>query len=349
MAQGIKFGAYHFARPEQRPGAARPTGSSTTPDYQHGMLIPTLDLERTGGLGPTGAHQLGQGVARARRRAPRRQADDLHRARRSGGRNMGDTRWFADNGYAILWVAHWGVASPSVPGRRTGAARSWTFWQYTSDGTRARASPGGSTSTGTASIVRRGHVLTVAPDVAQASGRPPPRSIAPVTTVGAGRAGRILALVPAHDEAARIGAGRRGRAPARARPRRRRRLERRHRRARRARRRARHPPVAEPGQGRRAPGRLRGRARGRAPRRSSPSMATASTTPPRSRRSSAPTPGARSPASPTRADRRRARASAGCRRSRRLANWLGTVDAVGGAGPLDRGQPVRLPAGRAGG
>ena len=34
--------------------------------------------------------------------------------------NMNDTRWFADNGYAILWVAHWGVTSPSVPGEQLG-------------------------------------------------------------------------------------------------------------------------------------------------------------------------------------------------------------------------------------
>ena len=47
---------------------------------------------------------------------------------------MGDTTWFAVNGYDILWVAHWttGVA-PSVPGANWGGD-GWTFWQYTSDG-----------------------------------------------------------------------------------------------------------------------------------------------------------------------------------------------------------------------
>jgi GH25 family lysozyme M1 (1,4-beta-N-acetylmuramidase) len=48
--------------------------------------------------------------------------------------NLNDSRWFADNGYAILWVAHWGVTSPSIPGSNWGG-RSWTFWQYTSSGT----------------------------------------------------------------------------------------------------------------------------------------------------------------------------------------------------------------------
>ena len=47
---------------------------------------------------------------------------------------MGDTTWFALNGYDILWVAHWttGVA-PTVPGGNW-AGDGWTFWQYTSDG-----------------------------------------------------------------------------------------------------------------------------------------------------------------------------------------------------------------------
>jgi lysozyme len=47
---------------------------------------------------------------------------------------MGDSRWFADNGYSMLWVAHWGVTSPSVPGSNWGG-RSWTFWQYADNGT----------------------------------------------------------------------------------------------------------------------------------------------------------------------------------------------------------------------
>ena len=46
---------------------------------------------------------------------------------------MGDTRWFADNGYPLLWVAHWGVSSPRVPAQSWGG-RNWTFWQYTNCG-----------------------------------------------------------------------------------------------------------------------------------------------------------------------------------------------------------------------
>jgi lysozyme len=33
----------------------------------------------------------------------------------------------------VLWIAHWNTSSPDVPGSNWGG-RSWTFWQYTSDG-----------------------------------------------------------------------------------------------------------------------------------------------------------------------------------------------------------------------
>ncbi len=47
---------------------------------------------------------------------------------------MADTTWFAENGYAVLWVAHWTTASgPTLPGGAWGGG-TWTFWQYTSDG-----------------------------------------------------------------------------------------------------------------------------------------------------------------------------------------------------------------------
>ena len=47
--------------------------------------------------------------------------------------NLNDTRWFADNGYEVLWVAHWHVAVPQPPAENWGG-KGWTFWQYTSDG-----------------------------------------------------------------------------------------------------------------------------------------------------------------------------------------------------------------------
>jgi len=36
---------------------------------------------------------------------------------------------FADQGYKILWIAHWFVSNPTVPGNNWGG-KGWTFWQY---------------------------------------------------------------------------------------------------------------------------------------------------------------------------------------------------------------------------
>ena len=46
---------------------------------------------------------------------------------------LGDTRWFVDNGYKVLWIAHWGTSNPGVPAGNWGGT-SWTFWQYSSCG-----------------------------------------------------------------------------------------------------------------------------------------------------------------------------------------------------------------------
>jgi lysozyme len=47
--------------------------------------------------------------------------------------SMADTSWFADNGYQVLWIAHWTAQDqPMVP---TGWwSKGWTFWQHSSNG-----------------------------------------------------------------------------------------------------------------------------------------------------------------------------------------------------------------------
>ena len=48
---------------------------------------------------------------------------------------MGNTTWFAANGYDQLWIAHWTTApAPTVPASNWNGS-GWTFWQYTSSGT----------------------------------------------------------------------------------------------------------------------------------------------------------------------------------------------------------------------
>ena len=132
MGQGIKFGAYHFARPENDP-IQEADWFVNNAGIQHGMLIPTLDLERTGGRSTT---ELTSWVKSWVQRVDARLGVKpmIYVSPSFWRTYMANTRWFADNGYAILWVANWGVTSPSVPGDNWGG-RSWTFWQYTSDGT----------------------------------------------------------------------------------------------------------------------------------------------------------------------------------------------------------------------
>lgn len=134
-AVGMSVGAYHFAQPGIEPGdaiaeadhfvaTALPTG---------GDLLPVLDLERSGGLSQVDLIAWVQGYM-----------DELYRLTGVHGviycspafwtTYMGDTPWFAMNGYDILWAAHWtSLPSPTVPGGNWGGY-GWTFWQYTSSG-----------------------------------------------------------------------------------------------------------------------------------------------------------------------------------------------------------------------
>jgi GH25 family lysozyme M1 (1,4-beta-N-acetylmuramidase) len=132
MGQGLKFGAYHFAQPANDP-IKEADWFVNNAGYQRGMLVPTLDLERTGGRGPTAlTNWVKAWVSRVDARLGVKPM--IYMSPAFWRTNLNDTRWFADNGYGILWVAHWGVSSPSVPASNWGG-RSWTFWQYTSSGT----------------------------------------------------------------------------------------------------------------------------------------------------------------------------------------------------------------------
>jgi GH25 family lysozyme M1 (1,4-beta-N-acetylmuramidase) len=133
MGQGILFGAYHFARPGANDPVKEADWFVNNMGLQHGMMIPAMDLEVTGGLGPTALTTWTK--AWLQRVADRTGVKPLIYTSPSFWRsNLNDSRWFADNGYSVLWVAHWNVTSPSVPGSNWGG-HSWTFWQYTSDGT----------------------------------------------------------------------------------------------------------------------------------------------------------------------------------------------------------------------
>ncbi len=129
-AAGVLFGAYHFARPEQGANDAMIQADhfvdNATPTT--GDLLPVLDLETTGGLSPDELTTwmltwLGEVTARTGVR-PLVYTSPVGWANRTA-----DTTAIADAGYTMLWIAHWGVAAPTVPANDW-QGNGWTFWQY---------------------------------------------------------------------------------------------------------------------------------------------------------------------------------------------------------------------------
>lgn len=134
-AAGLFVGAYHFAQPSLIAGGAIAEADHfiDTATPASGDLLPVLDLEKSNGLAPAVLNAWVQAyVDRIYQRSGARAV--IYVSPNFWKTYMVDTRWFADNGYDILWVAHWiaGVA-PTVPGANWGGD-GWTFWQYTSDG-----------------------------------------------------------------------------------------------------------------------------------------------------------------------------------------------------------------------
>ena len=141
-AAGVWTTAYHFAQPTAVTGTANPDLNDAVAEANHfvavaklqsGDLIPALDLEVTGGLGPTALVAwvnawLVQVTARLGVRPM------IYVSPSFWSNRMANTAWFALNGYRILWIAHWGVTSPTVPAGNWGG-HGWTFWQYSNCGT----------------------------------------------------------------------------------------------------------------------------------------------------------------------------------------------------------------------
>lgn len=128
-ALGILFTAYHFARPDSTVDDAILEADHfvDTAALRGRHLLPVLDLEDAGGLGP---RKLRQWVrAWLERVHERLRVKAIIYASPSFWRDkMGNSAWFANNGYR-LWIAHWHVAQPSVPAGNWGS-RGWTLWQH---------------------------------------------------------------------------------------------------------------------------------------------------------------------------------------------------------------------------
>lgn len=131
--EGLRVGAYHFAQPSAAPGDARKEARWFVrhAEPRAGDLLPVLDIETTGGLGPDALTTWAKRFAAETRR-------------RTGVRPLVYTSpygWqvrFRDSTALArwgtpLWIAHWGVQAPTLPADGW-AGRGWAVWQHSSTG-----------------------------------------------------------------------------------------------------------------------------------------------------------------------------------------------------------------------
>jgi lysozyme len=134
IAAGLAFSAYHYAHPDRTPADAILEADHflAVAGLRHGMLAPVLDVEDGSSLGVSGLQAwvktwLSRVYSRTGVRAM------IYTTPYFWQTSMGNTRWFADNGYRVVWVAHWNASVPIVPASRW-SGRSWSFWQYSDCG-----------------------------------------------------------------------------------------------------------------------------------------------------------------------------------------------------------------------
>jgi len=134
-ANGIRTGAYHFAQPSTTAGdaVAEADWFVAHMNFLVGDLNPSLDLEVSNGLGTSALTTwvktwLDEVYSKTGMRPMIYTSPSFWRT------YMGDTTSIANAGYTVLWIAHWGVTSPSVPASNWGG-HGWTFWQYSSNTT----------------------------------------------------------------------------------------------------------------------------------------------------------------------------------------------------------------------
>ncbi|TMK83650.1 MAG: glycoside hydrolase, partial [Actinobacteria bacterium] len=128
-AAGMVVGAYHYARPDNSTDDALKEADHfvDTALPTPGDLKPVIDLEDSGGLGvaPLTAWLwawLGEVQAKTGVKAI------IYTSPNFWQTHMGNTDAFAKGGYSLLWIAHWFVPKPTVPGSNWGG-HGWTFWQ----------------------------------------------------------------------------------------------------------------------------------------------------------------------------------------------------------------------------
>ena len=134
MAVGIPMAAYHFASPDATPGEAVQEADHyvAVAGLTAGNLLPALDLEQTGGLAPAALQVwvrawLDEVTAKLGIRPM------IYVSPSFWSTKVGNNTSIALAGYTTLWIANWGVTSPTVPANNW-SGNGYTFWQYTDCG-----------------------------------------------------------------------------------------------------------------------------------------------------------------------------------------------------------------------
>jgi GH25 family lysozyme M1 (1,4-beta-N-acetylmuramidase) len=132
-ANGIAVGAYHFARPDASAGDARQEAVHfvDVANPQPGDLLPVLDIETSRGLDQAGVTQWARTWVSTVRELTGVTAF-VYTSPYGWAERTGDTPLLARDG-SPLWVAHWGVSSPTLPANDWDG-HGWIVWQHTSTG-----------------------------------------------------------------------------------------------------------------------------------------------------------------------------------------------------------------------
>jgi GH25 family lysozyme M1 (1,4-beta-N-acetylmuramidase) len=132
-ANGIAVGAYHFARPDASAGDARQEAQHfvDVANPQPGDLLPVLDIETSKGLDQAGVAQWARTWVSTVKELTG-VTPFVYTSPYGWAERTGDTPLLARDG-APLWVAHWGVSSPTLPANGWDG-HGWIVWQHTSTG-----------------------------------------------------------------------------------------------------------------------------------------------------------------------------------------------------------------------
>ena len=133
-AVGIPMTAYDFASPDATPNEAVLEADHlvAVAGFVAGNLPPVLDLEQTGGLAPAALQVwvrawLDEVTAKLGIRPM------IYVSPSFWSTKMANNTSIALAGYKTLWIANWGVTSPTVPANNW-SGNGYTFWQYTDCG-----------------------------------------------------------------------------------------------------------------------------------------------------------------------------------------------------------------------